>query len=162
MGKVIDSHDLAYWDSINAEMAEIAGTEAFLYVLKPEENKDPLYNEPNQFTYAGPYAIMVVVRQPKRTIDVTERGKERINETQIWFSRAHLEDRDCPIPREGDVLEFWDAQYDLEDIVDESQVPTSPYPSPIQFVMNAKRRERFIPERKTGAPVSLDDWDGVP
>lgn len=155
MGKTIDSADTALWDSFNADLVELAGTDASLYVLRADEARDPLYDEPTAFMYDGPYSILVTVRQPDREIDVTERGKERIQTTQVWFSRAHLEDRECPIPKEGDVLGFWGGQYDLEDIKDESQVPTNARSNPdapwsIQFVLNAKRRERFLPERKTG------------
>jgi len=174
MGRLTDSSDTALWDSFNADLIELSGTDGVLYSLDVSQQSDALYDEPKAFVYES-FDIMFYVRQPDREIDVSERGSERIQTTQVWFSRAHLEDRGAPIPKEGDVLQFWGGQYDLEDVKDDTHVPTDVSRAfqrdgggehqyepdgavPIQFVMNAKRRERFLPERKTAGvlPVSED------
>lgn len=155
MGRIVDSSDRALWDGFNADLIEVAGTEARLYSLRADQGRDPLYGEA-KMVFADPVDIMVSVRQPDREGNIGERGSERIQKTQVWFSRALLESAQCPTPKEGDVLSFWGGHYDLAFPTDESLVPTGPSPDEIQLVFDATRRERFLPERKTGGTMPPD------
>jgi hypothetical protein len=104
--------ELGLFDTIAAEHSRTAGTPIDYYSLSMDDSvKDPLYNEPSQRAWKGPYRIIGWFEWPDATPEAWEEGRIVTFSCTGWLSRKILEDARVPVPGTGDVLRVWNTPY---------------------------------------------------
>jgi len=69
---------------------------------------DPVYNEPSERNWFGPYRFKAFVEFPPQTFEVREEGNAISWEAMMWIPRRAVEDAEMPAsPKEGDVVRIW-------------------------------------------------------
>jgi len=131
-----------------------------------ETTLDPLYNEPSERVWAGPYRFKVWVEFPSQSYEVREEGNAISWEGRMWIPRRTVEDVEMvESPKEGDVVRIWQiphfdtfAQgmdhdipgagyyFDLIGVEEDGHVHDNPEFT--GFVCDIKRRTVFTPERR--------------
>jgi len=127
---------------------------------------DPLYGEPIERDWHGPFELTGLLTWPEQTYEVREEGNRVYWTGQIWIARLSVEEAEMPeAPKEGDVVRVWDlphfnafAQgmesgipragyfYDVVGVVDDGHVnDTADFAG---FRCDLKRRTEFTPERR--------------
>lgn len=158
-------HDL--FDSIAQEHSQIAGTSIDLYLHNLEKSKrDPLYDEPVQRVFDGPFRIKGHVTFPDSAPEARMEGFHTTFSAEAWIARKELEDAGIKqVPGEGDVMSFWRTPFfDAGSVDNDPTVPFSGYffdvvdvdedghlfdsPSFVGFKFTLKRRTEFTPERR--------------
>jgi len=129
-------------------------------------NLDPLYNEPIERDWHGPFELRAFLTWPEQTYEVREEGNRVYWTGQVWIARLSVEDADMPeSPKEGDVVRVWDfphfnafAQgmeggipnagyyYDIIGVVEDGHVNDNA--EFVGFRCDIKRRTEFTPERR--------------
>lgn len=163
MGKILDDSELDMFDSINADLVELAGTEVNFYAYDPtsKENKkdiDPLYGEPTERKILGPFRLHAIIKYPEHEPTVGEEGFGREWDGEAVFSRWHLDKAHAPYPSEGDIVELWRTpfhdQWSLGKGMYFDVIRVKPdghlngMPAFTQFRCTLKRRSQYAPERK--------------
>lgn len=161
----LDDSESAFFDSIAQEHVQAHGTELYFWHQDLEEStRDPLYDEPIDREWRGPYKIMGWVEYMAGQPQMREEGMVVRWEGRIWIARAELEEKGAPAPLEGDVLKFWDNTFFEEHGVNaEEGVHGGYYFDVINadddghvfdtghfvgIVLNVLRRTEFTPERR--------------
>lgn len=158
-------HDL--FDSIAQEHVDILGTDIDLYLHDIEKSKrDPLYDEPVQRVYLGPYRIKGYVSWPDSVPEARMEGLRSTFGAEAWIARKTLEDAGLKqVPGESDVMRIWRTPFFNEMAVDfDSQSPGAGYyfdivdvdddghlfdsATFVGFKFTIKRRTEFTPERR--------------
>jgi hypothetical protein len=158
------------FDSIAEEHVSGHGTDLLFWHQDVEHSiRDPLYDEPIDRAWRGPYALKGFVEYMAGQPQMDEQGMTVRWRGFIWIARSALESAGAPAPLEGDVLKFWDNKFFTEHSVnsDEDAIHGPP-PSGYFFdVINADddghifdtghfvglklevmRRTEFTPERR--------------
>lgn len=149
------------------EQAEIAGTSIHYWVQDRVNTKlDPLYNEPIERVWVGPYQIKVAVKWPDDTFEVREDGARKLWTAQVTIPRITMEKvQMVSVPEEGDVLRIWDLPF-FEAVAQGVNRDTpkagfyfdviraAPDGVPLsnglftRYILDIKRRTEFVPERR--------------
>lgn len=161
----LDGRDAAMYDHFAQEHTEASGTEILLWHQTLEESvRDPLYDEPIEREWLGPYKLTAFVEYTAGTPQMTENGMTVRWEGTLWIARKTLEDTKTPAPLEGDVIKFWDNKFfaehgvnaehgveggyyfDVTNVDDIGHVQDSGYF--VGLTVNILRRTEFTPERR--------------
>ncbi len=146
MGIYTGIEDFAFLDAVSSEIVEIAGTTIILYSIRKEATQiDIVYNEQIEDATYYAYKIQGVVRRPEQSSDAMDRGMHWEWDAEVGISRKHLEITGAPEPKEGDVIEFWNTQYDIIRVQREGWVNDENAWLWINCIL--KRRTKFVPEK---------------
>lgn len=105
-------NELDLYDQIAGEQIAHVGTELVVYQLDIVNSKvDPLYGEPQERVFKGPYQMFAHVAWPEASPAVGEAGKEFEWPSAAWLPRMGLEKVGARAPLEGDIVRFWDLPY---------------------------------------------------
>lgn len=111
----LDGRDAAMFDHFAQEHTNASGTDLLLWHQNLEESvRDPLYDEPIEREWDGPFAFKGYVEYMAGTPQMQEEGMSVRWQGTIWVARKELEDSKVPAPLEGDVLRFWDNKFFTE------------------------------------------------
>jgi len=165
----IDEADAALYDHFAQESVYAHGTELlFWHQDLHKSRRDPLYDEPIDRDWRGPFTLNGFVTYMESTPQMREEGLVIRWEGEIWVARKELEDKGAPIPTEGDVFKFWENRFFTEySVAAEEGVPNAGYYFDVihtkddghigdtaYFVgisLRVIRRTEFTPERRLGA-----------
>jgi hypothetical protein len=157
------------WDSVAQEPARLAGTPVRFYSLRRAANRHPLYREPTadnaEWSYLGPFEVYAAIEFDQGsniTPEAQDSGTHRQSTATCKIARKEFEDASAPYPKEGDVIEFWAEQthpfasprmmgaWDVKKAVPDGQMfGAETY---VQWQIELVRNERFLAQRKLGAP----------
>lgn len=153
--------EVGLWDSIAQEPARLSGTPVRLHSVRRAKNLHPLYREPSadghEWEFSGPWEVMAAMDfNMGQDIDseASEHGLQKIYSAVMYISRKELEDVGAPVPKIGDVIDFWDrapfgADYVYWDVVkanpDGNMFTSEVY---TMYRLELKVRSRFEPGRK--------------
>lgn len=157
------------FDSVAQELNQIVGTDLDYFVQDVNEStRDPLYDEPIERVFKGPYRVKAYVEQPSTTPEVREEGYRTIFDGSVWIARADFDALGLSAPSEGDVLRFWNTPFFNSQAVDGEDVPNRGYffdvvdvdedghlndtASFVGFKLVVRRRTEFTPERRLVPP----------
>ena len=155
------------FDAFTTEHVDIHGTLIGLWKLNVSKSAiDPLYSEPTQRVYDGPYILKAWIEYPPSDPVATEDGYSLEYQHSAWIPRAPLEALGVKSsPNMGDIIQFWDKPY----YADNSTLkPDTPQGSGYFFelidvdedgymfdstefagwTLQIRRNTRFTPERK--------------
>jgi hypothetical protein len=104
----LDASEIFLWDLFAQEPINIGGTEAQLFTRNAAKSTiDPVYSEPAQVGWDGPYNLLVHVEWPEQTPEVSEEGMRAVWPSGAWIPRKTLEQIGARPPQRGDILRFW-------------------------------------------------------
>jgi hypothetical protein len=104
----LEESEACFFDHIAQEHVKAHGTELMFWHQNLEESiRDPLYDEPIDRVWAGPFKLVGFVEYMEGQPQMQEQGMSVRWQGRIWIARAELEDAHAPAPLEGDVLKFW-------------------------------------------------------
>lgn len=135
----LEESEACFFDHIAQEHVQASGTELRLWHQDIEESiRDPLYDEPIDRVWAGPFVLRGWVEYMGGQPQMQEYGMTVRWSGNIWVARKELEDRNIPAPLEGDVIKFWDNKFFTEHSVnaDEQALEGSPHPGYYFDVIN--------------------------
>lgn len=155
------------FDGIAQENVAVTGTDIDYYSQSLSKAKrDPLYDEPIETAFAGPFKMTGVFSFPERTPEASETGFRTVWTSSVWIPRKSFEDNRVPAPMEGDVICVWKNVFFDKRSVDDAATETGHlyfdvtkvdtdghmYDSPsfVAFKLEVKRRTEFNPERRLG------------
>lgn len=152
------------------EQAKIAGTPIDYWGLVVQDSiKDPLYGEPKERVWDGPYRIWGIFTAPESLPETKEAGVNNLFPTTASIPRAAFEAAGMQHPGEGDVLHVWDLPLYMHIATMEPEPPPGAgyffdvvnadpdgyvVDSPIfaTWKITLKRRTEFTPERRLQRP----------
>jgi len=110
------------------EHTHIAGTEIEYWSLNvPRSIRDPLYDEPVERKWDGPFKMKGWLEWPNGTPEAREEGFRTTYTGSIWLARKEFEEANCPTPNEGDVIRVWNTPFYQDFGVDGEDVPGRGY-----------------------------------
>lgn len=119
------------FDSIAQEHTEATGTTMYFWHQNLEASiRDPLYDEPIERAWKGPYKIKGYVEYMEGQPQMQEQGMTVRWQGNLYIARATLEDAGAPAPLEGDVFKFWDDKFFKEHSVNSDEDALAGTPSP--------------------------------
>lgn len=147
------------------EHVRITGQTLDFYSLDREHSTiDPVYNEPIDTAWLGPYNLSARISRPQRSVEADETGRRGKWDGKVWIPRLVVEKAGAPKPKEGDVVRFWSLPYFALDGNLNTEVPQAGYcfdvtlvedeahihdtPTFVGFALTLVRRSEFTPERK--------------
>ncbi len=159
--------ELKLHDQYAKEHTRRIGTQVDYFCLNiPDSIIDPVYGEAIAHNFSKAFKIFGYLSWPNPSFDAREDGTHTTFTGSLWLARKELEDVGMPLPREGDVVRFWDTAYynfaaandrkvegagmffDVFECKDDGHLFDSPYF--VGFKLDIKRRTEFGPERKLG------------
>lgn len=155
----------AMFDHFAQEHTGASGTEVLLWHQDLEESiRDPLYDEPIEREWQGPFKFKAWVEYIAGTPQMQEEGMTVRWQGNIWVARKELEDTGTPAPLEGDVIKYWDNKFfaehgvnaehgveggyyfDVINVDDDGHVNDSGHF--VGLTITVLRRTEFTPERR--------------
>jgi hypothetical protein len=169
----LDAQEIQMWDLFAQEPVNAAGTRCELWRRNlAKSTSDPLYSEPSQVVFDGPYVFYANVEWPEATPEASEDGLRLLFPSGCWIPRKTLEDANAGGVRRGDVLRFWELPV-FDDLSSNYQaIPGQGYffdiiktnddghlhdaPQFVAFRCDLKRKSTFGPEEMflKGLPFS--------
>lgn len=120
--------ELFLHDVWSMERVRNYGTEVDFYSLdKASTTKDPVYGEPIERAFKGPYRILCHVDYPAQNPSPDLAGLVYVWPSGAWIPRKALELVKARPPKEGDVIRFWNNPYFNEQSVNSADVPVKGY-----------------------------------
>lgn len=108
----LDATEIQMWDLYAQEPIQASGTDCELFTRNLRKSTiDPLYSEPAQTVFDGPYLLRANVEWPEFTPEVSEEGMRAVWPSGCWIPRKTIEEVNARPPREGDILRFWKLPY---------------------------------------------------
>jgi len=155
------------FDIWNEEHTEVAGTDIDYWIQDLVKTKrDPLYNEPTERIWAGPFRFKALVKLPQNEYEAREEGARELWTGQIFIPRLAIENSNMEQwPKIGDVIRIWSLPfYDQDAMGVDQNIPNAGLyfdviqtqgeghpldnPSFTRFQLDVKRRTEFTPERR--------------
>jgi hypothetical protein len=107
--KMIGDHDLALFDEIAQEQCELFGVSLEIYMLRPGENRDPLYQEDTEEVFEGPFTTYGVIEWQRKEIEheAVPSGRRLTTDGNLGIPRVMMEalaDAPRQYLRDGDVV----------------------------------------------------------
>jgi len=149
------------------EQSEASGTEVTYWSQDLEKSQlDPLYNEPEERVWHGPYKLTGNLDWPEQAFEVREEGARIIWTGKLFLSRLSVENANFIMaPKEGDVIRVWQIpHFDQFAQGVDSNIPNAGYffdvtqaqetgypfdgPDFTGFTLDIARRTEFTPERR--------------
>lgn len=163
-GFTLDDRELALFDSIAKEHTEKSGTPVlYWHYDRKRSTVDPVYDEPENRVFDGPYKVVGNVTYPDSMPEAREQGLRTQWNASLWIPRRALEEAGAPEPDVGDVVLLWSNSYFISDGVQEAKVPGAQFmfvvtdsnsdghlfdtPSFVGFRLEIERRSEYTPER---------------
>ena len=153
------------YDHFAQEHVEASGTDILLWYQDLENSlRDPLYDEPIDREWLGPFKLTGWVEYIAGTPQMREEGMVVRWEGRIWIARKELEDTGTPAPLEGDMIKYWDDKFfaehgvnaqsgvhggyyfDVINVDDDGHVQDDGHF--VGLTINVLRRTEFTPERR--------------
>jgi hypothetical protein len=161
----LDDKERFLFDLWATEHTGIGGTPLDFWSLDiVNTRRDPLYDEPIERAWNGPYRIQGWASMPDTAPSTGEEGFRSRFTAQCWMPRKALEDARAPVPSEGDVVRLWNTPYFAAVSVDNEPVDDAGYffdvinvdedghlfdqPGFVGFKIDLVRRTEFTPERR--------------
>jgi hypothetical protein len=154
-----DSTESFIFDSIAQEVGKHVGTEVEWYGQDVEGSvRDPLYGEPIDRKWKGPFIIAGKVEIPDLSPEVKAEGLKLSFETTVWIARAEFEVSGLSRPKLGDVFHVWKIPFygqqaeeqgyyfDVVDIDHDGHIYDTEHF--VQFKIIGKRNTEFTAERR--------------
>jgi len=171
MSEFFSREELPFWDSVNEEVQELVGIDADYFVVrKADTTRDDVYDEPtaapgSPWEFEDPVTIKCIIQEWAETKEATERGMADTFQARAWVSRVMLDDAGI-FPQEGDVIVIWQSSsdplareiggaWDIIQITEDGFLGDNPVP--LQWVLDLRRRIKYIPERKKPKAVNVDE-----
>lgn len=108
----LDGAELYLRDLYAQEPVNISGTVCELFTRNIADSIiDPLYGEPSETAWDGPYRLFASVEWPEATPEVVDEGLRQLWPSGVWIPRKTIEDVQARAPREGDILRFWELPF---------------------------------------------------
>jgi hypothetical protein len=165
----LDGAELHLFDSYAQEHTGTASTPIDYYVQDVDGSpRDPLYDEPTERLWKGPYALKGYAEFPNLTAEAREEGLKKDWEATVWIARKEFEDKHAPYPKEGDVIRFWKIPFFDADANLHEKVPGGGWyfdvvltdddghlfdgPEFVNFKLTVKRATEFAAERRVSPP----------
>lgn len=147
------------------EHTHILGTTIEFWSLDiPNSKRDPVYDEPIERKWLGPFKMKGWLEWPPGTPEAREEGFRTTYQASIWLARKEFEDANSPTPNEGDVIRVWNTPFYQDFSVDQENVPGRGYyfdvtnvdddghvfdqSTFVGFRCDIQRRTEFTPERR--------------
>jgi hypothetical protein len=152
------------------EQTKIGGVPVDYWCINAVDTvRDPLYAEPIERMFIGPFRLFAVFQAPQHTVSSTEEGLLDEFTSTCSIPRKAFEDAGAPLPGPGDVLNVWNLPiYTAISTVEALPLPGSGYyfdilqanpdgyiadsPTFVRWVLPLKRRTTFTPERRLVRP----------
>lgn len=147
--------DYKFMSSIIDEKTNLFGVDGFYLQVKEMTRIDPYYQEAETKKYDVrrlPIKFFVRIVRIEEPM-VTDRGLQEDTTIEAYVPASQL--RAIKVqPQEGDVLEFWNKQFDVTDwepiqVFGDKGVNIHNEPNSLYWKATLLRRKEFIPERKT-------------
>jgi hypothetical protein len=157
--------ELPIFDSWAQEHARISGTPIRLWSLDVSASTiDPLYGEPTDLVFNGPFEMVGVVTFPDGLAEAREKGLRTEFNASLWIARQEFEMVNCPRPGEGDIVAFWDIPFyegwssatrdrpaggyffDVHQVADDGHLFDGP--AFVGYTLEIRRSTTYAPERK--------------
>ncbi len=130
----LDESEACFFDSIAQEHVGAHGTDLTYWHQDIENSiRDPLYDEPIDRGWAGPFKMKGFVEYMGGQPQMAEEGMSVRWQGRIWIARAAVEAARAPVPLEGDVLKFWDNKFFTEHSVNSEEAALEGDPKPGYF-----------------------------
>ena len=167
--RVSDS-EKALFDSYAYEQTQIAGTPLDYWTINSVDSpRDPLYGEPIERKFDGPFRMFGVFAAPQVDPNVSEEGLSETFTSTATIPRKSFEMSGIPNPGPGDVLHAWNLPmytaistpeanplegagyyFDVLNANPDGYVADSP--TFVRWALTLKRRSAFTPERRIQRP----------
>lgn len=164
---VLEPSNLCFFDSIVQMQTQATGTpiEYWSQDYKAQV-RDPLYDEPIQRVWRGPFKLKAIVEYTPSEAESREEGYRVTWNGSMFIARRDLEDAGAPPPNSGDVVRYWQnkffAQYasggnndpgagyyfDVVNVSEDQHIYDSA--AFLGFTVRLARRTEFAPERRIG------------
>lgn len=103
-----DAAESCFFDGIAAEQVQVAGTEIrFWHQDISNSVRDPLYDEPINRAWCGPFVMKAFVDYATENAEAREEGTRVVWSGSLWVPRSEIETAAAPAPLEGDVIQYW-------------------------------------------------------
>jgi len=158
------------FDGYAVEQARISGAPVDYWSINATDTKkDPLYAEPIERVFDGPFRVFGIFLSADQTPVFTEEGLAATFDTSVMLPRKALEDAGVPSPSHGDVVHVWDLPLYIALSTPEAKpLPGAGYyfdvlnanpdgyiidsPTFVRWNLQLKRRTTFTPERRLKRP----------
>jgi hypothetical protein len=161
----LNDQALCFFDTVITTQVEAVGTPLeYWHQDVANSRHDPLYDEPIQRLFTGPWKLKGFVEWPEATAENREEGFRVTWDGTVTLARATLEGIGAPAPQEGDVIRFWPNAFfkkfatggqndpgagyyfDVINVTDDGHVhDTAAF---VGFKLRLRRRTEFAPERR--------------
>lgn len=166
----ISDSERALIEGYAGEQTHIGGVPVDYWCINAVDTvRDPLYAEPIERKFVGPFRLFAIFQAPQQDVMVTEEGLAAKFTSTCTIPRKAFEDAGAPLPGPGDVLNVWNIPlYTAISTVEALPLPGSGYffdvlqanpdgyiadsPSFVRWVMPLKRNTTFAPERRLVRP----------
>lgn len=165
----LDGSEQALFDSYAQEHVKFASTPIDFYSQDVDGSaRDPLYDEPIERLWHGPFKLHGYVEFPNLAAEAREEGLKKDWDGIIWISRLEFEESRAPYPKEGDAVRYWKIPFFDADATLHEQVPGGGWyydvvltdddghlfdnPQFVGFKLTVKRATEFTPERRISPP----------
>lgn len=167
-GFTLGAEEAFLFDSVAAEINNIAGTDIDYFPLDPTRVRDPLYDEPEERKFCGPFRLKGYAEWPSSTPEMREEGFKETFEATFYIARQAFDDAGAPYPNEGDAIRIWNTPYfnanavineeipgagyyfDVVDVDDQGHINDTAYF--VGFSIGVRRRTEFTAERRLNIP----------
>jgi hypothetical protein len=124
----LDGDELQMWDVFAQEPINAAGTLCELWRRNLAKSVvDPLYSEPTQVAFDGPYVFYANIEWPESTPEASEEGMRVVFPSGCWIPRKTIEEVGAAGVRKGDILRFWKLPYFDEKSSNYQHIPGEGY-----------------------------------
>lgn len=157
-------------DGYAGEQTHIAGVPIDYWCINAVDTvKDPLYAEPIDRKFIGPFRLFAVFQAPQQDVGTAEEGLSARFTSTCTIPRTAFEVAGAPLPGPGDVLNVWNLPlYVAQSTVEALPLPGAGYyfdvlqanpdgyindsPTFVRWSLPLKRRTTFTPERRLQRP----------
>ena len=156
--------------SYAGEQTKIAGVPVDYWCVNAVDTvKDPLYAEPIERKFVGPFRFFAIFQAPEQDVSTAEEGMAARFTSTCSIPRKSFEDAGAPLPGPGDVLNVWNLPiYVAQSTVEANPLEGAGYyfdvlqanpdgyindsPTFVRWTLPLKRRTLFTPERRLQRP----------
>lgn len=152
------------------EQTHISGVPVDYWTVNAVDTvRDPLYAEPIERKFVGPFRLFAIFQAPDQTVNTQEEGLLATFTASCSIPRKSFEEAGAPAPGPGDVLNVWNLPfYVAQSTVEANPLAGAGYyfdvmqanpdgyindsPTFVRWVLPLKRRTAFTPERRLQRP----------
>jgi len=143
---IVPESEREFFDALAIEHLDLAVETVNFWSNLSSTSRDPLYQEPTDHWDFEKFEVTAYVRKPEPTPTPFEAGQILEKAGLFVVARKALEDASAPVPKIGDVIDFWGLWYDITKVVPKGFVSDAEFWTHYECVL--QRRTRYIPELK--------------